>query len=221
MHAHLELMETWGLTSCMPQMKAKVHLPVQHPMVSSCSSAHVLKKVWVTPKSPAAPSQPKSLRVVRLDGSPVRRPDQTRPEPKPCPCWRPGELTQGVSLKEMMQTKSGPLNLRPTLARNHRWNLCGTSRSFTELVCVSKLFPCACNKELRGTEMIRCCHAFSCVVQTHWRCGCSMSLRWLVASNKGCIYVNRGCSCPVITYWAEKSAPRSPPKAASWSWSSG
>lgn len=64
------------LTSCMPQMKAKVHLPLQHPMVTVSLSpvVHVVKKLWVTPKSPAGTSKSKSPRApeVRLAGCPGR-----------------------------------------------------------------------------------------------------------------------------------------------------
>ncbi|CAB1424489.1 unnamed protein product [Pleuronectes platessa] len=59
----------------MPQMKAKVHLPLQHPMVSAsfCSPvAHVVRKLWVTPKSPAGRSRSKPPEgPVWLAGSPV------------------------------------------------------------------------------------------------------------------------------------------------------
>lgn len=49
-----------ALTSCMPHMKAKVHLPLQHPMVSSTLSPviQVVKNLssWLKlPKSPAGP----------------------------------------------------------------------------------------------------------------------------------------------------------------------
>lgn len=93
------------LTSCMPQMKAKVHLPLQHPMVSSSFSPviHVVKKLWVTPKSPAGPSKlPPPQRKPREDrlagwlaGSPDRGahwPGPKRTERSPSTRWSSGEM---------------------------------------------------------------------------------------------------------------------------------
>lgn len=66
----------------MPQMKAKVHLPLQHPMVTSSLSpvVHVVKNLWVTPKSPAVASKSQNWLAAQVEAL-AARPKRTQHSP--------------------------------------------------------------------------------------------------------------------------------------------